>query len=57
MALFTLFRKLYPKKAIYFLSEAGFHGRVVSVDVSINQDRSPIQLNPQLLLLWVFRWI
>ena len=54
MALFALFRKLYPKKAIYLLSEAGFHARVVSVDVSINQVRSQIQLNPQHLLLWGF---
>jgi hypothetical protein len=30
---------------------------IVSVNVSINRVRSPIQLNPQLLLLWGFRWI
>jgi hypothetical protein len=41
MALFDLFRKLYPKQAIYLLSEAGFHARVVSVNVSINQVSSP----------------
>ena len=57
MALFALFRKLYPKQAIYLLSETGFHARVKNTTLSINQVRSPIQLNPQAFAFMGFRWI
>jgi len=54
LALLLLPESIYPKKAISHVSDTGFDARVVSVDVSINQVRYPIQLNPQHLLLWVF---
>jgi hypothetical protein len=54
MALFALLNKLYPKQAISLFSASEFHARVENITLSINQVRSPIQLDPQHLLLWVF---
>jgi len=40
LALLLLPESIYPKKAIYLLSDTGFHARVENTAISINQVRS-----------------
>jgi len=50
-------QKAYPEKAIPLLSDTGFHARVVSVNVSINQVSSAYPTQSPALAFMGFRWI